>query len=103
MASKAMVDKTKMARVKWWFDSNISFNVANFVYYQPVIDAIASIGPGFKGLAYYELRGPLLGNNVREVNNFMLDIKRDWKEYGFSVMSDGWTNQKQQPIMNFLV
>ena len=33
----------------------------------------------------------------------MLDNKSDWKEYGCSVMSDGWTNQKQQPIMNFLV
>jgi hypothetical protein len=103
LASKAMVDKAKMAWSKWWFDSNISFNAANSVYYQPAIDAIASIGPGFKGPTYQELRGPLLRNNVREVNDFMVDIKNDWKEYGCSVMSDGWTNQKQQPIMNFLV
>ena len=40
---------------------------------------------------------------MHEVNDFMLDIKSNWKEYGCSVMSDGWTNQKQQPIMNFLV
>ena len=103
LASKAMVDKAKMAWSKWWFDSNISFNAANSVYYQPAIDAIASIGPGFKGPTYQELRGPLLRNNVREVNDFMVDIKNDWREYGCSVMSDGWTNQKQQPIMNFLV
>uniref|UniRef100_A0A2N9ITI2 BED-type domain-containing protein n=1 Tax=Fagus sylvatica TaxID=28930 RepID=A0A2N9ITI2_FAGSY len=103
LSSKAMVDKAKMAWSKWWFDSNISFNAANSVYYQPAIDAIASIGPGFKGPTYQELRGPLLRNNVREVNDFMVDIKNDWKEYGCSVMSDGWTNQKQQPIMNFLV
>jgi hypothetical protein len=73
------------------------------VYYQPAIDTIASIGLGFKGPTYQELRGPLLRNNVCEVNDFMLDIKNDWKEYGCSVMSDEWTNQKQQPIMNFLV
>jgi hypothetical protein len=82
LASKAMVDKAKMAWSKWWFDSNISFNAANSVYYQPAIDAIASIGPGFKGPTYQELRGPLLRSNVREVNDFMLDIKSDWKEYG---------------------
>uniref|UniRef100_A0A2N9IKD5 BED-type domain-containing protein n=1 Tax=Fagus sylvatica TaxID=28930 RepID=A0A2N9IKD5_FAGSY len=58
LASKAMVDKAKMAWSKWWFDSNISFNAANSVYYQPAIDAIASIGPGFKGPTYQELRGP---------------------------------------------
>jgi hypothetical protein len=103
LASKAIVDKTKMAWLKWWFDSNISFNAVNSVYYQPDIDAIATIGPGFKGPTYQELRGPLLRSNVHEVNDFMLDIKSEWKEYGCSVMSDGWTNQKQQPIMNFLV
>ena len=72
-----MVDKAKIAWSKWWFDSNISFNVANFVYYQPAIDTIASIGLGFKGPTYQELRGPLLRSNVRAVNDFMLDIKND--------------------------
>ena len=33
LASKAMVDKAKMAWLKWWFDSNISFNAANSMYY----------------------------------------------------------------------
>ena len=68
-----------------------------------MIDSIAAIGPGFKGPSFYELRGPLLKNAVHEVNDFLLDIKNDWKLYGCSMMSDGWTNQKQQPIMNFLV
>ena len=40
-------------------------------------DAIASIGPGFKGPTYQELRGPLLRSNMREENDFMLDIKSD--------------------------
>jgi hypothetical protein len=32
LASKAMIDKAKMAWLKCWFDSNISFNAVNFVY-----------------------------------------------------------------------
>ena len=68
-----------------------------------MIDSIAAVGPGFKGPSFYELKGPLLKNVVHEVNDFLLDIKNYWKVYGSSVMSDGWTNQKQQPIMNFLV
>ena len=68
-----------------------------------MIDSIATIGPEFKGLSFYELRGPLVKNIVHEVNDFLLDIKNYWKVYDCSVMSDGWTNQKQQPIMNFLV
>uniref|UniRef100_A0A7N2N0K5 BED-type domain-containing protein n=1 Tax=Quercus lobata TaxID=97700 RepID=A0A7N2N0K5_QUELO len=68
-----------------------------------MIDSIAAIGPGFKGPSFYELRGPLLKNVVHEVNDFLLYIKNDWKVYGCLLMSNGWTNQKQQPIMNFLV
>ena len=68
-----------------------------------MIDSIAAIGPGFKGPSFYELRGFLLKNVVYEVNDFLLDMKNDWKVYGYSVMSDGWTYQKQQPVMNFLV
>ena len=68
-----------------------------------MIDSIAAVGPGFKGPSFYELKGPPLKNVVHEVNDFLLDIKNYWKVYGGSVMSDGWTNQKQQPIMNFLV
>ena len=41
-------------------------------------------------------------NVVHEVNDFLLDIKNDWKLYDCSMMSNGWTNKKQ-PIMNFLV
>ena len=34
---------------RWWYDADIPFNATNFAYYQPMIDAIASCGPGFKG------------------------------------------------------
>ena len=40
-----------------------------------MIDSIATIGPEFKGLSFYELRGPLVKNIVHEVNDFLLDIK----------------------------
>ncbi|XP_075654755.1 uncharacterized protein LOC142624914 [Castanea sativa] len=103
LATKAMIDNAKMNVARWWYHSNVPFYASQSPYYQPMIDSIASIGPGFKRPSFYELRGPLLRNAVHEVNEFLLDIKNDWKLYGCSVMSDGWTNQKQQPIMNFLV
>ena len=98
-----MIDNAKMNVARWWYHSNVPFYASQSPYYQPMIDSIAAIGPGFKGPSFYELRGPLLKNVVHEVNDFLLDIKNDWKVYGCSLMSDGWTNQKQQPIMNFLV
>ncbi|XP_065636780.1 uncharacterized protein LOC112033391 [Quercus suber] len=103
LATKAMIDNAKMNVARWWYHSNVPFYASQSPYYQPMIDSIAAIGLGFKGPSFYELRGSLLKNAVHEVNDFLLDIKNDWKVYGCSVMSDGWTNQKQQPIMNFLV
>ncbi|KAL4633086.1 hypothetical protein ACB092_04G095800 [Castanea dentata] len=103
LATKAMIDNVKMNVGRWWYHSNVPFYASQSPYYQPMINSIAAIGPGFKGHSFYELRGPLLRNVVHEVNDFLLDIKNDWKVYGCSVMSDGWTNQKLQPIMNFLV
>ena len=37
------------------------------------------------------------------MDGYLLDVKNDWKVYGCSIMSDGWTNQKKDPIINFLV
>ncbi|XP_042963296.1 uncharacterized protein LOC122297331 [Carya illinoinensis] len=103
MCSKEMIGKANMSIANWWYDANIPFNAAQSKFYQPAIDAIAAIGPGFKGPSLHELRGNLLKNSVNEVQNYLLDIKKSWEESGCSLMSDGWTNQKQQPIINFLV
>ncbi|XP_075665887.1 uncharacterized protein LOC142635638 [Castanea sativa] len=89
LATKAMVDNAKMNVARWWYHSNVPFYASQSPYYQLMIDSIASIGPGFKGPSFYELRGPLLRNAVHEVNDFLLDIKNDWKVYGCSVMSMG--------------
>ena len=103
LATKVMIDNAKMNVARWWYRSNVPFYASRSPYYQLMIDFIVAIGPGFKEPSFCELRGPLLKNAVHEINDFFLDIKNVWKEYGRSVMSDGWTNQKQQPIMNFLV
>ena len=73
------------------------------MYYQEALDSVAAIGPGFKGPFYYDVRGPLLQKHVGEMNDYFLDVKNDWKVYGCSITSDGWTNQKRAPIINFLV
>ena len=89
LATKAMIDNAKMNVARWWHHYNVPFYASQSPYYQPMIDSIAAIGPGFKGPSFYELRGPLLKNAIHEVNDFLLDIKNDWKVYGCLVMSDG--------------
>ena len=103
LASKQMVEKARMNFTRWWYHANIPFHATCSVYYQEALDSVAAIGPGFKGPSYHDFRGPLLQKHVGEMNDYLLDVKNDWKVYGCSIMSDGWTNQKRDPITNFLV
>ena len=98
-----MVEKARMNFARCWYHANVPFHATRSVYYQEALDSVVAIGPGFKEPSYYELRGPLLQKHVGEMNNYLLDVKNDWKVYGCSIMSDGWINQKRAPIINFLV
>ncbi|KAG6532149.1 hypothetical protein ZIOFF_005987 [Zingiber officinale] len=55
LATKESVHNATMAMARWWYDANIPFNAAKSNYYQPMVDAITSIGPGFKAPSYHDL------------------------------------------------
>ena len=99
MASKEKEHNVRKAIATWWFDVNVPFNGANSYYYQPMIDVITSMGPGFEGPSFHDLRGPLLKDIVHE---YLLGIKVDCKLYGCTIMADGWSNRRNVPIVNFL-
>ncbi|KAJ6990676.1 hypothetical protein NC653_019055 [Populus alba x Populus x berolinensis] len=63
---------------------------------------ITSMGPGFKGPSYHDLRGPLLKGVVHDVHEYLFKIKAHWKLYGCSIMADEWLNRRNVPVMNFL-
>ncbi|KAJ8639871.1 hypothetical protein MRB53_016565 [Persea americana] len=103
MATKEQKNAVEMAIGRWWFDANIPFNAAKSKFYQPMCDAITSIGPGFKMPSYHDLRTRILKNTVEEVNGFMDHYKSFWNKTGCSIMADGWTDGKQRTLINFLV
>ncbi|KAL6520317.1 hypothetical protein OROMI_032497 [Orobanche minor] len=51
----------------------------------------------------HELRTWVLKAEVDDINIIYEDHKKAWKTYGCTIMSDGWTDQKQRALMNFLV
>ncbi|RWR88570.1 hypothetical protein CKAN_01759400 [Cinnamomum micranthum f. kanehirae] len=53
--------------------------------------------------SYHDLRGKILGKIALEVNAFMEHYKSCWSETGCSVMADGWTDERQRTLINFLV
>ena len=78
-----------MCVARFFSDCYITFNCANFIYYQGMIDVIASMGFGYKGLNYDALRVKLLLEVKHEVN-FLIDSNRSvWIDIGCTIVADG--------------
>ena len=65
--SKERVRQVDMALARFLYDNCIPFNVVNSVYYQRMIDAVAAVGPSYKGPFYHAVRVPLLRDQKKEV------------------------------------
>ncbi|RWR82991.1 zinc finger protein [Cinnamomum micranthum f. kanehirae] len=103
LATKELKDATDLAVGRFWFDANLPFNAARSNFCQPMADGIAVVGPGYKMPSYHDLCGKILGKIVPEVNAFMEHYKSCWSETRCSVMADGWTDERQRTLINFLV
>ncbi|XP_049936976.1 uncharacterized protein LOC126410646 [Nymphaea colorata] len=98
MQSKDIIEAADETIGRWFYDASIPFNGANSYHYQPIADAIASVGRGYKMPSFHKLRGKILNNIVRDVKTYCDELKLSWKATGCSVMADGWTNIKNRTL-----
>ncbi|XP_016164627.1 uncharacterized protein LOC107607163 [Arachis ipaensis] len=103
LQSKEIGEKCDIAIAKWMMDASIPFNAVNSAYYQPMIDAIASMGTGYKGLNYPRVRGYLLSKLVEDVRKMIDGYREIWKQTRCTIMADGWTDRCRRTLINFLV
>ncbi|XP_054782641.1 uncharacterized protein LOC129289920 [Prosopis cineraria] len=66
-ATKEAQHSAKMAIAKWAIINCIPFNALDCPFFQKAVDAIASIGSGFKGPTAYKFRVNLLNNWKKEL------------------------------------
>eukprot|EP00253_Pinus_taeda_P002247 PITA_02247 len=83
-----------MGRVIFWSDLPLTITKTN-PYWQPMCDAIAVVGPGYKSATYEELRGPILQAEKQDINSRLAELKKTWEATGCTVMSDGMGNDTQ--------
>ncbi|KAL0319669.1 UNVERIFIED_CONTAM: hypothetical protein Sradi_5228400 [Sesamum radiatum] len=65
-------------------------------------DALA-IGPGYKVPTYHELRLLLLKDAKKEVQLWVDNIRSIWAHCGCTIMGDGWTDNRNRTLINFLI
>ncbi|XP_072086975.1 uncharacterized protein [Arachis hypogaea] len=96
LASKQVKHKVKLGLARWIIDARIPFNAIQSPYFQPALDGVAAIGPGFKGPSYDEMRVHLLADLKKECQLLVEGYRSSWKRTGCTLMADGWTDQRQR-------
>ena len=102
LAGKEAIHRADLAVVRWLYDCCIPFNALNSVYFQKMVDAIAAIGPGYKGPTYHAARTRLLQDIKKEVQLLIDSFRSFWTETGCTIMADGWQDQRNRKLINFL-
>ena len=72
-------------------------------YSKLMLDAIFAIGLGYKGPNYYQLRVNLLKDAKKEVQLLVDSYCSIWEKVECTIMGDGWTDNRQRTLINFLV
>ena len=88
---------------RFMYSKGLPFNTVNDPYWFPMMDVVANFELGFKPLSMHELRRWMLKEEVNDLSIIMEDHKKTWKQYGCSIMLNGWTDEKSRCLINFLV
>jgi hypothetical protein len=86
-----------------FYNNAIPFNVIRDEEFIKMCEMVAGFGKGYKLPTYHDIRDKLLKKKVEETHKILEEHKKDWKKFGCTIMTDGWTDQRRRTIINFLV
>jgi len=84
-------------------ECGVAFNAANSRQFEIACEATAQYGSGYKPPTNQQLGDPLLQECVKVTSDMRKDHEQAWKQYGCTLMSDGWTDMRGRHLINFLV
>ena len=88
---------------RFFYDACIPTNAVNSFHFKSMLNVISAIGPGYKGLNYHQLWVNLLKDAKKEVQLLVDSHRAIWAKVGCTIMGDGWTDNRQRTLINFLV
>ena len=72
----------------------LSFDIIQTPYWKEIIEEIGSIGIGLKQLSPCKISTQILKAEIEDIGKIKATHMTAWKEYGCTVMVDGWTDRK---------
>ncbi|KAL3835402.1 hypothetical protein ACJIZ3_010138 [Penstemon smallii] len=101
--SEKLRNAVHMAVGRFFFDVGLPMDAVNSAYFQPMIVAISSHGPGAVGPSYHDLRSRILKNSVHEVRNGVDKCRGAWARTGCSILVNEQNSANGKIFINFLV
>ncbi|XP_043704525.1 uncharacterized protein LOC122654483 [Telopea speciosissima] len=89
--------------VDWLYECGIPFNALKSRSFEVMIESVAQYRPGYRPPTYHEARVPLLKSAKERTAEMKKTYEGYWKQFGCTLMSDGWTDKKGRHLINFLV
>ncbi|XP_066392488.1 uncharacterized protein [Miscanthus floridulus] len=86
----------------FFYENRIPLKVINSRSWEVLIESIGQYGPGYRSPSYHDIRVPLLEKAVNRTSELRKKHEEAWKEYGYTIMFDGWTDTSHRHLINFL-
>ncbi|KAK2661378.1 hypothetical protein Ddye_007911 [Dipteronia dyeriana] len=98
-----MTHATQRYVAKWVYQAGIPLNAIDNDCFLQMVETIGRFGPSFKPPSQWQLREPLLKEELETTKEALKKQEESWKVNGCSIMTDAWTDRKRRSIMNLYV
>jgi hypothetical protein len=88
--------------VRFLFDCGIPFNVLHSPYWHDLVKGINVAPKRYKSPSYEKARTMLLDRERAKIRRSLRLFTDDWGDFAVSIVSDGWTNVRNQHLINVL-
>lgn len=84
------------------YANGLSFNLVRSPYWRDMVSAINSAPPSFTSPGYEKVLTTLLQKEKKSIEAQLKPIRDSWIEIGVSIVSDGWKDCKNYPLINVI-
>jgi hypothetical protein len=95
-------DEVDAKVARFLYACGVPFNVLRSPYWHDVVKAINEAPKGYKSPSYEKARTVLLDREKAKVQRALTRFTDEWSDIGVSIVSDGWTNVRNQHLINVL-
>ncbi|KAH9289309.1 hypothetical protein KI387_033426, partial [Taxus chinensis] len=88
---------------KFFFANAIPFHVSRSPFFKQMFKDVIAAGSSYVPPGEHKLRTNLLDKEYSKVSVVMEEMRQTWIRVGCSIIMDGWTDIKHQPLINIIV